>query len=108
MKSPLNITVIAVVAGIIALFGAKMFSSDEYHTSERIEWKDNAIAELSAIEPAKGVPPFNFTVDGWFSPQGLLMRDGSWIAYRQMCHKEKPKIYDIFIGRASNGKWYYS
>ncbi len=81
---------------------------DQYHTSERIEWKDKAIAELSGIEPAKGIPPFEYTVDGWFSPQGLLMEDGSWIAYRQVCHKEKPEIYDIFIGQASDGKWYYS
>ncbi|MBT7959219.1 MAG: hypothetical protein HN759_07785 [Akkermansiaceae bacterium] len=57
MKTPLNITVIIVVAGVIALLGAKMFSADQYHTAERIEWKDNAISDLGSIEPAKGIPP---------------------------------------------------
>jgi|AOAMet2_C27A4_35_1029305.scaffolds.fasta_scaffold02648_2 hypothetical protein len=104
----IKITLLTVSIVVTVLIAYLVNRPNQYHTSERIEWKDAAIEELNAIESAKGIPPFKYTVDGWFSPQGLLMEDGSWIAYRQRCHKEDPRIEDIFIGRASNGKWYYS
>ena len=30
------------------------------------------------------------------------------MAYRNICAKEKGHIPDLFIGRASDGRWYYS
>ena len=36
------------------------------------------------------------------------MTNGEWIAYTNICRKQDFKIQDLFIGRASDGKWYYS
>ena len=36
------------------------------------------------------------------------MKNGDWIAYASRCSKEDWRIRDIFIGRATDGKWYYS
>jgi hypothetical protein len=36
------------------------------------------------------------------------MKNGDWILYRSICTKQDRRIHDIFIGRASDGKWYYS
>ena len=38
----------------------------------------------------------------------MLVKNGDWIIYASRCHKQDPRVYDIFIGRASDGKWYYS
>jgi hypothetical protein len=46
--------------------------------------------------------------DGWFTPDLLVMKNGDWIAYGAKCSKEDARIHDIFVGRASDGKWYYS
>ena len=78
------------------------------HSSARVEWKDQALEDLQTIDTAASIPNFNDLHEGWFSQQGIVMADGSWIAYRSKCHKEDPNINDIFIGRASDGKWYYS
>ena len=36
------------------------------------------------------------------------MTNGEWIAYANVCWKEDSHIHDLFLGRASDGKWYYS
>jgi hypothetical protein len=36
------------------------------------------------------------------------MADGQWIVFRQQCVKEDRRVGDLFIGKASDGKWYYS
>ena len=100
-----SFVILIIVAVLVAIVASR---PDQYHTAERIEWKDNAIAELSTIDPSLNILPVTYTHEEWFSPQGLLMKDGSWIACRAMCSKENSDIYDIFIGIGSNGKWYYS
>ena len=44
----------------------------------------------------------------WLSNDLILCADGSWLAYRAECYKRDPKVRDIFIAKASDGKWYYS
>jgi len=36
------------------------------------------------------------------------MKNGDWIACQNICSKEDSRVQDLFIGRASDGKWYYS
>ncbi len=86
----------------------------------RREWKDATISllekrvadagwvtqELAAVKAklaAEGEED-----DGWFSSNLLLLKNGDWIAYASRCRKEDWRIPDIFIGRGSDGKWYYS
>lgn len=38
----------------------------------------------------------------------VLMNNGDWIAYCQGCTKVDPTVGDVFIGRGSDGKWYYT
>jgi len=103
-----KITLFAILIVVVVLVIAIVIRPDQYHTPERIEWKNNAITELSLIELSEGIPDIKFTHDGWFSEQALLMGDGSWIAFRYFYNEGDSRIYDIFIGRGSNGNWYYS
>lgn len=36
------------------------------------------------------------------------MGKGDWIAYTNICQKQDRRIEDLFIGRGSDGQWYYS
>ncbi len=38
----------------------------------------------------------------------IVMTNGQWMAYRNVCAKEKEGIPDLFLGRGSDGRWYYS
>ena len=38
----------------------------------------------------------------------ILATNGDWIVWASKCSKEDRRIHDIFVGRASDGKWYYS
>ena len=46
--------------------------------------------------------------DPWIGDGVLVMRNGDWIACESICRKENSRIHDLFIGRGSDGKWYYS
>ena len=37
-----------------------------------------------------------------------LGKNGDWVVYASQCHKQDWRVYDIFVGRACDGKWYYS
>ena len=38
----------------------------------------------------------------------ILMRKGEWLAYTNVCRKQDRHIYDLFLARGSDGRWYYS
>ena len=44
----------------------------------------------------------------WVGDQMLVMGNGEWIVFRNECVHRHQFLGDIFIGKASNGKWYYS
>jgi len=44
----------------------------------------------------------------WFSQDMIIMTNCEWIVCQAGCRKSNWKIDDIFIGRASDGKWYYT
>jgi hypothetical protein len=38
----------------------------------------------------------------------IVMTNGEWMAYSNVCRKKQRRIHDLFVGRGSDGKWYYS
>jgi len=86
---------------------------DRYHTAARIQWKDTALAELRAEvanEPAlKTLREKKLYDDNlWVDDTLIHFRNGEWMLYRSQCHKEDWRVHDIFLGRGSDGVWYYS
>ncbi|HEV2296242.1 MAG TPA: hypothetical protein VGR35_20525 [Tepidisphaeraceae bacterium] len=109
---------VCVVAGGVTV--AVLAKGDRLHAKPRREWKEQAIAKierrlndrktlesaldgiertLATTRPAPGV---------WVGEDVLVMKNGDWIAYESICSKEDSRIHDLFIGRGSDGKWYYS
>jgi hypothetical protein len=59
-------------------------------------WLSGQLASTSGFEGA------------WFTEHLLAMRNGEWMVYGAECQKANRDIKDIFIGRGSDGKWYYT
>jgi hypothetical protein len=85
----------------------------------RKEWKGKAIVEiakqtsdtgpiLKEVEAMKTKPSLESEWDRWVSEDLIVMTNGEWMAYRNICAKEEGRIPDLLIGRGSDGKWYYS
>jgi hypothetical protein len=105
----------AVALGVVALFGGP----PRLHSKARKQWKDNAIAEiakqtsdtapiLKQIEAMKTKPSTESEWDTWISDNLIVMTNGQWMVYRNVCAKEKERIPDLFLGCSSDGRWYYS
>ncbi len=119
MKNKLAIaggaTLLCVVAvGLVGFAGGQQLNS-----KARKEWKGKAISEITQrasnaasfakeIDLLKTKPSVESEWDRWISEDLILMTNGEWMVYRNICAKEKGRIPDLFIGRASDGKWYYS
>ena len=115
---------LAIVASVgVALACAGLLfiqGGDRLHTKARKEWKEKAIAEIGRrVGDVKWLAAETNTLaaiaakdssdsDAWLSDQLVLMTNREWIAYASECIKQDPRIHDIFIGRGSDGKWYYS
>ena len=52
--------------------------------------------------------PLESEWDTWISEDLIVMTNGQWIAYRNVCQKEAEQIPDMFLGLGSDGRWYYS
>ena len=89
-------------------------------SSARRAWKDRAITDIStrvgdsawvsnelASLKTRGTNDAGDS-DSWLSPHLIVMRNGDWLAYASICQKEDHRIRDIFLGRGSDGRWYYS
>ena len=81
---------------------------DRLNSPERRAWKDAALSAIRDETDRRAgelrTPKREFLRDD----SSIIFEDGSWIIFRQVCYKEKSQIEDLFIGRASDGKWYYS
>lgn len=94
--------------------------SDEFHTPERRQWKNEVITAITKDlenpsylkerfgEVPKPMGEFDTSEPQWLTEDTIVFRDASWLAYRAQTHKNDPKFHDIFIARASDGKWYFS
>ena len=116
---------IAAILLVIICLGAGAFfyavkRSDVHHTAERQSWKNEAITaitnDLKDPEHLKmrfgDIPKprgeFDTSEPEWLTSDTIVCGDASWLAYRGQCHKQDPKVHDIFIAKASDGNWYYS
>jgi hypothetical protein len=81
---------------------AAVIAAVEKQTSDR-GWVEKEVSAVKAKLESQGEAD-----GGWSSSSLILMGNGDWIAYASRCRKEDWRIRDIFIGRASDGKWYYS
>lgn len=88
-------------------------------SSARRAWKEKAIGEISTriANPAwpsnelahlktKGTNDPSDS-DTWLTERLIVMRNGDWLAYANICQKEDSRIRDLFLGRGSDGRWYY-
>lgn len=90
------------------------------HAQPRKDWKEKAIAEIArragdsnwltneitGLKREVDVQPGH--PETWLTEHLILMTNGEWIVYANVCSKEDSGIHDLFIGRGSDGKWYYS
>ncbi len=104
----------AVALGVVILVGGPQ----RLHSKARRQWKDNAIVQIakqtsdsaaifSEIEVMK-TTPVESEWNTWISEDLIVMTNGQWMAYRNVCEKEAERIPDLFLGRGSDGRWYYS
>ncbi len=116
--------VIVILLVIVGLGGGGIFfalkRADEHHTAERRLWKNDAIVAITKDlqdgdhlikrfgEVPKPMGEFDTSEPQWLTPDTIVCRDATWLAYRALTHKVDPKVYDIFIAKASDGKWYFS
>ena len=105
----------AVALGVVIFVGGP----ERLDSKARRQWKDNAIVQiakqtsdsaaiLKEIEAMKTTPLDSEWWDTWISEDLIVMTNGQWIAYRNVCQKEDERIPDLFLGLGSDGRWYYS
>jgi hypothetical protein len=111
---------LAAAAGAAAVVGIAVWArSDPLTSAARRKWKDQAIGQIERrladrevlavqtqrVTSAASTRPVS---GGWVGDDLLVMRNGDWIVCRNICRKEDPQVHDLFLGRGSDGRWYYS
>ncbi len=103
------------ISGVAAIMGV-----GRLRYSARHAWKERAIQEIAqrtgdprwSVEQSellrKAGAPDRDNPDTWLSGQMILMQNGDWVAYTNICRKENWRIDDLFIGKGSDRQWYYS
>jgi len=113
--------IIAAVAVLVVALGVVVVGrGDPLRSSARRNWKQKSIAEIT-VRVANATWVTNELTDlkpqstsernrdgGWFSEHMILTRNGAWLAYANICHKQDRHIHDLFLARGSDGRWYYS
>ena len=103
-----------VATGLLILGGGPRLDS-----KARKQWKEKAIGAIAQrssnpawlqkeIDSLRTKASTDREWDKWISEDLILMTNGEWMVYRNICAKEEGRIPDLFIGRGSDGKWYYS
>lgn len=114
-----KLIIFGLLAGVALLaFGFFLtFGGNRLYTKARKQWKASAISQIdqkvrdtrwleSEIRELKKQVATD--AERWFSESLILATNGDWLVCASQCHKQDSRIHDIFIGRASDGKWYYS
>ena len=79
-----------------------------YRRAVRREWKDAAVAKIERLANDaswRAQETAAAANQGWFTGNFIVMQNGDWIVCDGQYHGG---IDDIFIGKTSDGKWYYS
>jgi hypothetical protein len=117
-----NSTVVAIVALAVAAIVAASPIMRWRRMAYRRLWKDQAVERIAglsqdtawiqkqihAMENKQGGLGRQAPEYYWMREDIIVMADKSWIVYRAVASKQDKRIDDIFIGRASNGKWYFT
>ena len=110
----------AVVLLVAISFAAVVRQGHQLKSSARRNWKQKSIAEIVARVADSAWPSnelarlqaSNISNPGayetWLSDRIVVTRKGEWLAYANICRKEDRSIYDLFLARGSDGRWYYS
>ena len=105
------------VVAVVSYAFISLPSADRRYAKPRKEWQDNAIPSVQRKAGDSAwittqVAALNTTIAAgrnsnrdWIGDELLLMENGDWIVYALQCSKADQRIHDIFIGRASDGKW---
>ena len=112
----LGVVICALAGGVTVAVLAK---GGRLHAKPRREWKAQAIAQIERrindrqalqieINRIVRTSPASRSAGSWVGDGVLVMKNGDWIACKNICSKENWRIHDLFIGRGSDGKWYYS
>jgi len=114
-----KLLILGLLVGVAALaFGLFLtFGGDRLHAKARKQWKAAAISQIDQkVHDTRWLESELLELkkqsvadsERWVSENMILATNGDWIVCASKCSKEDWKIHDIFIGRASDGKWYYS
>ena len=111
----------AVSIAALAVVMIRRSQLDPLLSKARREWKDRAIAQIERrlndktwldgeLTRLKGTAVTKSYQGGWVGDDLLITKNGEWIICQNVCSKEQDTSVkkDIFIGRGSDGKWYYS
>ena len=94
---------IAIVAGVVIV---RWFVQDDpLRAQSRRDWKDRAVARIERRLGGERVVPAG---GDWVGEGVLVMGNGEWIVCENVCRKEAGRVHDLFVGRGSDGRWYYS
>lgn len=84
----------------------------------RRNWKNQTVVELARLSSDRDWVNTQVAVvqkqistgtqGAWVGEHVVVMRDGQWVVFRNECNHWHQLLGDIFIGKASNGRWYYS
>ena len=69
--------------------------------SETVEWSYFGVSSLAAEQAKVAGRP-------WIADHLIQMTNGEWMVYFAKSTREDWRVDDIFIGKASDKKWYYS
>ena len=81
-----------------------------------VQFQRDAILEVIRLtantgwieEKLASIPEIKWDDDHWFSQNLILMQNRDWIVYEAECTKSNWRVNDIFIGKGSDGRWYYT
>src|SRR5512139_861863 len=117
MKRLLTIAAVLLVLLAAAVVAATRFAPS---AGARKAWKEKSIAEISsrisdsawvcnelAHVRARGTNDPGDS-DSWLSERLIVMGNGDWLAYANICQKENRRVEDMFVAHGSDGRWYYS
>jgi hypothetical protein len=107
---------LALMVVLLTLCGCK--PDEGLRSTARKQWKEKAVGAITEtyrdsteltneLKRLRSVPATESDAP-WFSQRLIVMTNGEWLVYTNRCRKEDPKIYDIFVARGSDGRWYYS
>ncbi len=111
---------IKIILALVLLAFLAGFAFTQYRAHHRAAWKAAALARLAEIhrdstwtphklaDLKKAGPEDSATEGGWFTSDFILLKNGEWLAFTNVCRKQDWRIDDLLLGYGSDGQWYYS